>query len=184
MKVRPAEVVEGRLVTLRRCGVADLRRVHRLVEESLPHLRPWLAWAVDDYTEDDTAAFIAECESGWMFRKAFSYLILADGEPVGIGSLGRSIGPGGLELGYWLHPGHTGRGFATEAAAMLVTQAFALPGIERVQIWHDAANTASAAIPRRLGFSEKERRTPPRDPVTSGEAGIDVVWQLDRSVPT
>lgn len=183
MPERPAELIAAGIVTLRRCGAADLRTVHRLVEESLPHLRPWLPWAVDDYTDDHTTAFIAECESGWMFDKAFNYLILAGGHPVGIGALGRTIGPGGLEIGYWLHPEHTGRGFATATVAELVSQAFTLPDVDRVQIWHDAANTVSEAIPRRLGFAEKERRTPPRHPLTSGEVGIDVVWQLDRATP-
>jgi ribosomal-protein-serine acetyltransferase len=69
----------------------------------------------------------------------------------------RRIGPGGLEIGYWLHAASTGRGLATAAVAALVGQAFALPDIERVEIVHDQANIASGAIPRRLGFTEIQR---------------------------
>jgi len=143
----------------------------------LEHLRPWMGWAaVEDYSFDHTTAFIAECESGWMFGEAFHYLILVDGVAVGVGALGRTVGPGALELGYWVHPEHTGRGYATEASRALVRQAFMLE--KRVEIWHDAANMASSSIPRKLGFRERERRSPPRHPLTSGEVGIDVVWEL------
>ena len=95
-------------------------------------------------------------------------------------ALHRSIGPGGLEIGYWLHPERTGRGLATRATAALVGHAFALPDIDHVQVWHDAANVAGGAVPKRLGFTQVDRRTPPRDPMTPGEVGIDVIWQLDR----
>lgn len=49
-----------------------------------------------------------------------------------------------VELGYWLHPAHTGRGHATAATAELVEFAFALDGVRKVQIWHDVANVASS----------------------------------------
>lgn len=123
------------------------------------------------------ADFLATCESNWTSGEGYAYLITTGGRPVGVGGLDRDIGPGGLEVGCWLHPDHTGRGIATTATALLVEHAFTVPGIHRVQLWHDAANTASAGIARRLCFTELDRRTPPRAPLTSGERGIDVVWQ-------
>ena len=57
------------------------------------------------------------------------------------------IGPGGLEIGYWVRRAYTRRGIATTAAAALVDQAFRLPGIERVEIVHDELNVASGGIP-------------------------------------
>jgi ribosomal-protein-serine acetyltransferase len=93
----------------------------------------------------------------------------------------RRIGPGGLEIGYWLHPAYTGRGLATAAVAALVGQAFALPDIDRVEIVHGAANTASGGVPRRLGFTVIQRRTRVHGAVAPGEVGIEVVWRLLRS---
>jgi hypothetical protein len=46
-----------------------------------------------------------------------------------------------------------------------------------VEIVTDVANTRSAAIPKRLGFTVVDRR-PPQEPITSGEDGLDVVWRL------
>jgi len=170
----------GAGVRLRRWRVTDVDVLHRVVNESLPHLRPWMVWAAGDYDHDAAADFLARCERGWSTGEAYSYAITVAGEVAGGCGLERRIGPGALEIGYWLHPAHTGRGLVTYAAAALVEQAFELAGIERVQIWHDAANTASAGVPRRLGFTEIDRRTPPRYPLTSAEVGIDVVWELTR----
>jgi ribosomal-protein-serine acetyltransferase len=33
-------------------------------------------------------------------------------------------------------------------------------------------------VPRRLGFTEVARRSPPREPAFGGEVGIDVIWEL------
>jgi len=178
--VRPAEELVSGDVRLRRWRVADVGELHRAINESLPHLRPWMPWAAGDYDHAAAAAFLARCEDSWNSGEAYSYAIIA-GELAGACGLERRIEPDGLEIGYWLRPRHTGRGLATLATAALVEQAFALPGIERVQIWHDAANTASSGIPRRLGFTEIARRTPPRDPLAPGEVGIDVVWQFTRA---
>jgi RimJ/RimL family protein N-acetyltransferase len=60
-----------------------------------------------------------------------------------------------VEIGYWLDAAATGHGFASEAAAALLDVADAMPGISRVEIRCDVNNTASAAIPRRLGFCEE-----------------------------
>ena len=62
------------------------------------------------------------------------------------------IGDGGLEIGYWVHPGFTGRGVATAAAAALTEAALALPGIDRVEIHHDILNLASGRVPAKLGY--------------------------------
>jgi RimJ/RimL family protein N-acetyltransferase len=98
------------------------------------------------------------------------------GRLAGAASLMARIGPGGLELGYWLHPDHVGQGVATRASSLLVAEAFRT-GAERVEIVTDVANTRSAAIPRRLGFTLVDRR-PPQEPVTPGEDGLDVIWRL------
>src|SRR6266702_1644464 len=68
----------------------------------------------------------------------------------------------------------------TAGSAALVEQAFRLPGVERVEIVHDALNVASGGIPRKLGFTEVERR--PLDLPVPGGSGVGVVWRLTRQV--
>ena len=93
----------------------------------------------------------------------------------GIGLMAR-IGPGGLEIGYWVRQAYTRRGLATAAAAALVEQAFRLPGVDRVEIVHDELNVASGGVPRKLGFTEVERA--PDGPARAGRHRLGVVWRL------
>jgi ribosomal-protein-serine acetyltransferase len=176
---RPPEVLAHGPVTLRRWRAADTAIVTELVQRSQPHLQPWLVWA-QDYGPQDAAQFTGRCEQDWNSGTAFSYAITSGGDVVGGCGLMARIGPGGLEIGYWVDAAHLRRGLATAAAAALVEAAFTLPGIDRVEIVHDEANVASGGVPRKLGFVEVERRRNPDGPETSGESGVDVVWRMTR----
>lgn len=177
---RPAERIELPGALLRRPDSADVGALHRAVTESLEHLRPWMPWAAGDYPATAAETFIDDATSRWHTGRAYTYLITTGEHIAGTISLERRIGDGGLEIGYWLHPDHTGRGLVTTAAEALTEQAFALPGIGRVEIWHDAANTASRRVPERLGFTCVDSHHPSRFAHTPGKAGVEVVWRLTR----
>jgi ribosomal-protein-serine acetyltransferase len=53
--------------------------------------------------------------------------------------------------------------------------------LDRVEIYHDAANVASGRIPAKLGYARLGER-PARDlwPPAPGETGTDVAWQITR----
>ncbi len=158
--------------------MADLAGSCEAVYASLEHLRPWMPWAMD-FSRAAQAEFLAGCERDWATGAAFNYAMLVDGTIAGSIGLMARIGPGGLEIGYWVHQAYTRRGLATAGAAALVEQAFALPGIERVQIVHDELNFSSGGVPRKLGFTETARR--PLDHQPLGGTGIGVVWELTRA---
>ncbi|MEV5535809.1 GNAT family N-acetyltransferase [Saccharopolyspora shandongensis] len=176
----PPELITLESAVLRRWRGDDLAEMHRVVTEALPHLRPWMPWAAGDYSLDTAVEFLDRCDRNWHTGSAYAYAIIVDGAIAGCVAMERRIGSGGLEIGYWLHPDYTGLGLATASTAALVDEAFALPGIDRVEIWHDAANTASGRIPQRLGFTCVDRRSPSRDPRAGSEEGIDVIWRLTR----
>jgi ribosomal-protein-serine acetyltransferase len=165
---------------LRKMTEADADELARAVTESLPHLRPWSPWAVGGYDLETASAFLGEAAEEWEHGTAFPHAITVDDAIVGVVTAMRRDPGDVVEIGYWLHPGHTGRGHATAASAELVEFAFALDGVQRVQIWHDEANVASSGVPRRLGFTEIDRRTPPREPAIGNRVGVDVVWELRR----
>lgn len=163
-------------VTLRRVRETDTEALYEVIHESLEHLRPWMAWVADGYTPADAAEFVAAAQHDWANGSVYSYAIFVQGRLAGVASLMDRIGPGGLEIGYWLHPAFVGRGAATRTASLLAAEAFRT-GSNRVEIVTDVANVRSLAIPRRLGFVEVARR-PPQEPVTPGEDGLDIVWRL------
>jgi ribosomal-protein-serine acetyltransferase len=175
---RPPELIDAGPVQLRRWRTTDLDVACDAVLSSLDHLRPWMPWAVD-FSRASQAEFLAESERHWETGEAYNYAMLVGGEVAGSTGLMARIGPGGLEIGYWVRQEYTRRGLATAGAAGLVTQAFALPGIDRVQIVHDELNVASGGVPRKLGFTEIERR--PLDHKPLGGTGVGVVWEITRT---
>jgi ribosomal-protein-serine acetyltransferase len=172
----PEDLTHGE-VELRRWRASDVDLCFRLVSESFEHLRPWMPWATPDYSHADAADYLERCEADWATGAAFQYLIVADGTPAGSAGLMARIAPGGLEIGYWVHPDCTGRGIATAAAAVLTESALGLPGIDHVEIHHDELNLASGRIPAKLGYKAIETRRARFEP-TPGDSGVDQVWRI------
>jgi ribosomal-protein-serine acetyltransferase len=174
----PAEVLSHGQITLRRWRPDDATGLLAAVIESQEYLRPWMHWA-EGYDQDRAAEYLRECETQWASGETFAYAIIVADLIVGSAGLHNRVGDGGLEIGYWVRAGWTGRGIATDAAAALTAAALALPGIDRVEIHHDAANLASGRIPAKLGYARLGER-PTRDlwPRAPGETGTDMVWQF------
>jgi len=177
MTERPEDLIEHGPVTLRRYREDDLDALVQAVSESEDHLRPWLPW-VAGHSRASEAEFLAGAARDWDSGVAYNYAMIAEGTLAGGIALMARIGPGGLEIGYWVHRAWTRRGLATAASAALVDQAFRLPGVDRVEIVHDELNVASAGIPRKLGFTEVARR--PLDPPPPSGTGTGVIWRLLR----
>ncbi|MGY4902671.1 GNAT family N-acetyltransferase [Streptomyces sp. 900116325] len=159
-------------------GQSDFAPALRLLEESLDHLRPWEPRAAC-HSEETTRDFLAKSESKGASGDVYNYAIAKEAALIGMRQTYRGAGPRGRRMGYWLHPAATGRGIATRATAAMVTEMFTLPDVEYLEIAHDLANTSSAAIPRRLGFTEvlREQATPPAAPCRSR---IEVIWRPNR----
>ncbi|MFI6587285.1 GNAT family N-acetyltransferase [Embleya sp. NPDC050493] len=176
---QPRRLIEcGDFVLRRWEGQQDFASAFALIEESVDHLRPWELW-VAGHSEENTRELLAKFEARWDTGEVYNYAITTDGTPVGMCQSSRGAEPRGRRIGYWLHPAATGRGIATRSTAALVAEMFTLPEVEYLEISHDLANTSSAAIPRRLGFTEV-RREQGRLPTAPSGSGIDVIWRLYR----
>ena len=170
----PARMRVGDL-TLRRWHLSDVEALQRAVAESLKELRPWLIWANGDTGEQ--ASFLEASVAGWEQGDRFEYGIESpQGQLVGSIGLMQRIGPGGLELGYWVHSAHTGQGIAKLAAAKLTEAAFELPGVEHVEIHHDKGNLRSGAVPEALGFTFVKEIV--KYGLAPGDTGRDLIWRL------
>jgi len=178
---RPRETLTHGPVTLHRwrAGAGAAAELAKAVAESAELLRPFMPWARGEYGLADAEQFLDSCEQGWDAGTEFSYAIRSGGALAGGAGLMARIGPGGLEIGYWVHAGHQRRGLATAATSALIAEAFTLPGITRIEIRHDELNTASGGIPRKLGFTFV-RSVPGTDPRLDGTEPTDLVWELTR----
>jgi RimJ/RimL family protein N-acetyltransferase len=171
--------IEAEDLQLRRWTVADAETQHEAIVANLAHLEPWMAWvALEPQPLEDRLAMLARWEREWRAGGDVLLGIFAGGRIAGSCGLHRRRGPRTLEIGYWTHVDFLRRGFATRAAAALTETALALPGIDCVEIHHDRANLASAAIPRALGYRFVGEW--PDRPEAPAEVGIDCVWRRER----
>lgn len=178
LTTRPPEVIDLGDVALVRSGDVSPEAVYKAVDASREHLEPWMAWA-DGYDGASAREFAVIAEQGWEDDAEYVYaLVDPDGQVVGAIGLHRRIGTSGLEIGYWVHADRQGRGLVTRAASALVDAAFAMEGIDHVEIHHDEANLRSAGVPRRLGFTKVARVR--REPEAPGCVGVGLIWRLTR----
>ncbi|WP_328361306.1 GNAT family N-acetyltransferase [Streptomyces sp. NBC_00445] len=175
---QPPEILRHGEVELRRWRANDLETLYQVATESLDHLRPWMPWAAN-HDRKQYEGFLARSNEEWEAGQDYTFAITALGAVIGSCGLHRRAEPRVLEIGYWLHPARTGKGFATMAAAALVDAGKGIPDVDRIEIRHDEANPASGAVARRLGFAEVERVREPDGPDAPGEVGVTVIWRLE-----
>jgi RimJ/RimL family protein N-acetyltransferase len=182
MPFAPAEVLEIPRGVLSRISAADAEATARAVRASLDHLRPWLPWATPQAAEAQAQRqHCIEAGEQWDSGSDYVYVLRPDSsdEVIGCFGLHRRIGPGAIEIGYWVHAGFTGRGYATASARALTLAGLALPDVERVEIHTDEANKISAAIPQRLGY--RLDRIDERVPAAPSETSRLQIWITDQA---
>ncbi len=80
------------------------------------------------------------------------------------------------EIGYLFHPDYGGRGYATEAARMLLRLGFEDYGLHRIIGRIDARNTASARVLERLGMRREAHFV--QNEIVKGEWSDEVVYAM------
>ncbi len=177
MQTCPPERIGLDDIVLRRERLGDEVLVADAVKANLDHLRPWMPWAVPvAATVSAQRERLAKVEQWWEASSDFSYLLLdaAELDLLGIFGLHRRIGPGAIELGYWLTNAALGKGRATAAARALTAAVLELDDISRVEIHCDEANERSQLIPRRLGYQLD--RVEDDEIEAPGEVGRSMIW--------
>ena len=176
-----------RLVTERlelRCwDPSEAPQLKAAIDANLDHLREFMPWAHDEPSPvAEMADRLRAFRAGFDRDEEYLYAIWQDGEVAGGAGLHRRVGPGALEIGYWIRSEQTRRGLATEMASALTRAAFEACGAERVEIHVDPRNVASLGIPRRLGFTEEatlRRRLPPCPPDAPRRGDVTIFSLLE-----
>jgi ribosomal-protein-serine acetyltransferase len=126
-----------------------------------------------DQVEITRSSSDAGTDFGFLFRET------ATGALVGGGGVHRRVGPGAVEIGYWVRSDRHNRGYATRATQAMTDAAFTfLADIDRIEIHTDRTNIASARVPEKLGY--RLLRTEQREKVALGHTGDGYVWQRRR----
>ena len=124
-----------------------------LVRENLVHLRPWLPWAVDDYSIESATEFIKRSLAAFAENGRFEACILWNGKITGaigfhnLDNINRSA-----HIGYWLAKEYEGNGIVTRCCRVLIDYLIENMDLHRLQINCNVDNVRSRTVPERLGF--------------------------------
>lgn len=142
--------------TVVRCYRAtDAQFVLDATTESLESLRKWMPWADDEPTSvEEKVKLLRTFRSQFDGDQDYIYGVFTRDESRLLGGAGlhRRIGPKALEIGYWIRSSEQRKGYAKETIGALVAVGFQCQGVERLEVHCDAANSASAGVPKALGF--------------------------------
>ncbi len=123
-----------------------------------PISRRWLAH-VAVYDLATAGAYIAQRALDWEHETRFSWAVADQLTGALLGEVllkELDIAAGVGEAGCWTHPSARGQGLATEALGAVIRFAFGGLGLQVIRYRHETANTASAKVAARLGFSQVE----------------------------
>ncbi len=176
----PAYRIETERAVLRCWNPTDAEILLQAVTQSVEHLREWMPWAKNEPTSlEDKIALLRKWRAEFDLDRDYTYGIFSpdEREVWGGSGLHKRLAGNALEIGYWIRVDLINRGLATEISAALTRVAFAVNKVERVEIHCDPDNVRSAAIPRKLGFTQEallRRRASKPD----GSHADMVIWTL------
>ena len=151
----PDQIETERLI-LRSTKPGDGKALRQSVLESQSHLKDWMAWAVDIPDEEGYEKMERENHVAYLSRTNLMLVMISKENGKMIGGTGYhnlDWDIPSFEIGYWLNPHYTGRGYVTEAVKALTDFAFDTLQAKRVEIRCDANNEKSVAVAERAGYT-------------------------------
>ena len=169
-------------LVLRRWREEYIDQVVEAIDSSFEELQSWLSWAQKAPTRDELLWLIKDGEAGFEQDQAWEYFMFESEGGALVGMVGLNsarVAVGAIEVSYWVRTDRTGRGYATTATRALVDAVFdGVEEVSAVEIRMDAANVASATVPRKLGFELlREEYSEMR---AKSHTGREQVWRLRR----
>lgn len=160
--------LDTRRLTLRPVSADDAAAFFPIIDAHRAELARWLPWpAVDHLTAEQcfssltdlASAFNADAKPGTNPGALTVFMTDKDSGEILGGTGLHGINPSlqEVEIGYWIRPDRQGEGLCTESTAawiscLLRPQDKGGFGLRRLRIVCDVNNTASAAVPRKLGL--------------------------------
>lgn len=172
--------LQGERVIVRPYHKEDARALHEAVAESRDHLRPWLPFADEHQSAEESLDWIIHQEANWLLREQLPLSVWERASGRFLGGTGIHIHnweTRSFEIGYWLRASATGHGYMTEAARLVSDYLFNELAPTRVEIRCDERNLASAAIPRRLGYHQ-EGRLRNHGPASDGTLRTTLIFSM------
>jgi ribosomal-protein-serine acetyltransferase len=145
--------IPGARIVLRSVDLRDVDAIFRIICNSREHLEKWLPWVDFVQTIDDERHIVEQWIYDMQMRAAIHLCITFENEIVGLISTHQIDWVNQrTSIGYWIGRESTGKNFATEATAVLITYLFDTLKVHRIYIQAATGNAASNRVIEKLGF--------------------------------
>ena len=177
--------IETERLVIRCYEQRDAPLLKEAIDSSLEHLRPWMPWAHQEpQTLEEKLDLIRHFRANFDSGDNFTCGIFNPDETEVLGGTGLHprIGPGGLEIGYWVRASAIRQGFVTESSAALTRAGFEVCDADRIEIRIEPRNEVSKGVPRKLGYIEEatlRRRLPARETGPLRDVTIFTIFRED-----
>ncbi len=148
----PQPTLRSDRLILRPFTVADAPLVQRICGD--PAIADTTLNVPHPYEDGMAEAWIATHEPAWEAGELATFAVTTLASEL-VGAVGLHLEPQHrrAELGYWVAVPHWGQGYATEAAATLVTWGFDLLDLQRIHAAHFTRNPASGRVMQKIGMT-------------------------------
>lgn len=149
------ESFESKRLWIRAPLWGDGAAVNEAVRESIGELRPWMPWALNTPTVEESEASIRKSRLEFLARQDLRLLLIhkESGQLAGGSGLHRmDWAARKFEIGYWVRTSFAGQGYITEAVNAITQYAVQELQANRIEIRCDSRNTLSAKVAKRSGF--------------------------------
>jgi len=146
-------------ILVRPLALTDEQPLFAAVRESIPEVSPWLGWCHENYSIEDTRAFLRSRDDKSQGDEWYSFGVFDRNDG------GRFLGGVGLNfinrvhqfgnLGYWVRTSVAGRGVASKASRLVARFGFEELGLHRIEILAAASNIASQRVAEKIGAARE-----------------------------
>ena len=148
------EIILGKRIRLKRPSfdIETAKKIFSIIDKCRETFLPWLGWVKYTNSPNDTLIFLEGVDNDWKNNSQFVYEILIDDIFVGIISIiNVAWAHKRAEVGYWLDTDYTGKGYISEALALIEEELFA-NDFNRIVIHTDVLNQRSANVAIKAGY--------------------------------
>ena len=147
------ELIVDNKIKLRQLIQEDAADIFAAINSQREYLGKWLPFVEQTKSVFDTQSFVDSIIDLPKDKREYTFTIRIDGSLAGlIGFKSTDRANRKTEIGYWLSESFQGRGIITKSVKRLCEFAFQELNMNRIQIKCAVGNSASIAVPERLGF--------------------------------
>jgi len=151
-------VLPRNTIRIRPSAVTDAASIVAAVRASAVEIAPWMPWAHEGYSLEDSRTWLDLCADGWAAGSQYSFVAVdtTTGEFLGDCSLSQINRVHGFaNLGYWVRSSATGQGLASALAERVARFGVEALKLNRIEILTAVENRASQRVAEKIGATRE-----------------------------